>query len=296
MNYTATLISMGQGLCYALVSILFIFLAKKLDDWRTKDFDDDRHIDDGNLAVGLRRAGLYLGIAIGMIGALSGESAGFQTDMLYLLVDGVLITGCLFFARFINDFIMMGNMNNDRECIKVFNLGDGRTATGNTALGMVEAGMYIATGFILNGSMSGSGGSFVQSLGSALLFFVLGQVVLLGFGLVYELITPFHVRDEIKQNNPAAGIGLAGILIALGIILKGSLSGPFNGWINDIVGFFAYTLFGMILLLGFSALVDRFLLPTTNIATEVKEDKNVAALLVVQATIIAVALIISHAI
>lgn len=296
MNYTATLIGMGQGVGYALVSILFIFLAKKLDDWRTKDFDDDRHIDDGNLAVGLRRAGLYLGIAIGMIGALSGESAGFRTDMLYLFVDGVLITGCLFISRFINDFIMMGNMNNDRECVKVFILGDGRTATGNTALGMVEAGMYIATGFILNGSMSGSGGGFVQSLGSALLFFVLGQVVLLGFGLVYEMISPFDVRDEIKQNNPAAGIGLAGILIALGIILKGSLSGPFTGWLNDIVGFLVYTLFGMILLLGFTALVDRFLLPTTNIATEIKEDKNVAALVLVQATIIAVALIISHAI
>ena len=98
MDFTATLNSMGQGLCYALVSILFIFLAKKLDDWRTKDFDDDRHIDDGNLAVGLRRAGLYLGIAIGMIGALSGDSAGFRADMRYLLIDGVIITGCLFFS------------------------------------------------------------------------------------------------------------------------------------------------------------------------------------------------------
>jgi hypothetical protein len=37
-------------------------------------------------------------------------------------------------------------------------------------------------------------------------------------------------------------------------------------------------------------------LPTTNIATEIKEDKNVAALVLVQATIIAVALIIAHAI
>ena len=110
---------------------------------------------------------------------------------------------------------MMGRMNNDRECIKVFILRDGRTAVGNSALGMVEAGMYIATGFILNGSMSGGGGSFSQSLASALLFFVLGQVVLLAFGLVYETITPFHVRDEIRQNNLAAGIGLAGILVAL---------------------------------------------------------------------------------
>lgn len=296
MDFSATFLNMVQGLCYALVSIVFIFLAKRLDDWRTKDFDDDRHIDDGNVAVGLRRAGLYLGIAIGMLGALSGGSDGFVADMCYLFVDGILITGCLFLSRFINDFIMMGNMNNDKECVKVFILGDGRTAVGNTALGMVEAGMYIATGFILNGSISGGGGSFWQSIASALLFFILGQGVLLVFGLIYEIITPFHVKDEIKQNNPAAGIGLAGVLVALGIILKGSLSGPFTGWVNDITGFFIYTIFGMILLLGFSALVDRYLLPTTDIATEIEEDKNVAALVVVQATIIAIALIIAHAI
>ncbi len=297
MSFTATLINMGQGLCYALVSIVFIFMAKRLDDWRTTDFDDDRHIDDGNLAVGLRRTGLYLGLAIGMTGALSGGSSGFWSDILYLLADGILITGCLFLSRFINDFVMMGHISNDQECIKEFILEDGRTTTGNTALGIVEAGMYIATGFILNGSISGGGGSFSQSLGSALLFFVLGQVMLLIFGLVYEMVTPFNVRDEIKQNNPAAGIGLAGILVALGIILKASLSGPFTGWRNDIVGFFVYTLFGMILLLGLSALVERLLLPSaTNIATEIKEDKNVAALVVIHATIIAVALIIAHAI
>lgn len=296
MSYAATLNSMVQGLCYAMVSILFIFLAKLLDDRRTKDFDDDRHIDDGNVAVGLRRAGLYLGIAIGMAGALSGGSAGFRTDILYLMVDGIVITGCLFLSRFINDSIMMRHLKNDRECVKEFILDDGRTIVGNTALGMVEAGMYIATGFILNGSMAGSGGSFEQSLISVLLFFVLGQGVLLAFGLIYDIITPFNVRDEIKQNNLAAGIGLAGTLVALGIILKGSLSGPFIGWGSDIAGFFVYTVFGMALLLVFSALVDRFLLPTTNIATEIKEDKNVAALVLVQATVIALALIIANAV
>lgn len=295
ISYTAILMSMGQGVCYALVSILFIFLAKLLDDWRTKGFNDDQHIDDGNVAVGLRRAGLYLGIAIGMVGALSGDSAGFLTDLLYLLADGAVVIVCLFVARFINDFIMLRHINNDEQCVKVFVLEDGRTVTGNSAVGIVEAGMYIATGFILNGSMSGTGGSFLQSLGSGLLFFVLGQVVLLAFGLVYELSTSFNVREEIKQNNPAAGIGLAGILVALSIILKGSLSGPFTGWVTDITGFLIYTALGMILLLVFNAVVGRFLLPTTKIGVEVTEDKNVAALVLVQAAVIAVALIIAHA-
>ncbi|WDP91377.1 MAG: DUF350 domain-containing protein [Desulfobacter sp.] len=296
MTITDTFINLVQGTCFALVGILFIFLAKRLDDWRTKDFDDDRHIDDGNVAVGLRRAGLYLGLAIAMAGALSGGSSGFWLDIFHLLVDGLLIIGLLFSSRFINDLIMMGHMDNDAECIREFSLPDGRTVSGNTALGMVEAGMYMATGFILNGSLSGGGGTFFQSLFSAIIFFVLGQIVLLVFGLLYELVTPFNVRDEIKKNNLAAGIGLGGILIAMGIILMSCLAGPFTGWASDLGGFALYTVFGMVLLLGFRSLVDRVLLPTTNLATEIKTDQNVAALVVVESAIIAVAVIIAYAI
>lgn len=296
MNITEILTGLGQGFCFSLVGVFFIFLAKRLDDWRTRDFDDDRHIDDGNVAVGLRRGGLYLGIAIAMSGALSGSSNGFFIDLIQLTVDGLIIIGFLFSSRFLNDFIMMGHMDNDAECVKEFTHADGRKTTGNAALGMVEASMYIATGFILNGSLSGSGGNFFQSLVSAVLFFIMGQMVLLLFGFVYELVTPFNVREEIKKNNLAAGIGLGGILIALGIILMSSLSGPFTGWFNDLAGFAIYTVFGMVLLLVFRSLMDRVLLPTTNLATEIKEDQNVAALIVVESAIVAVAIIIAYAI
>jgi uncharacterized membrane protein YjfL (UPF0719 family) len=293
MNITPILTGISQGFVYAVTCTLFIWLVKQVDDWRTKDFDDDRHIDDGNVAVGLRRAGLYLGIAIALSGALSGTSGGFFQNLIQLIVDGLIITGFLFSSRFLNDYIMMGHLNNDAECIKEFTLADGRKVTGNTALGMVEASMYIATGFILKGSLTGEGGTFFQSLVSAVLFFILGQIALLAFGLIYELITPFNVRQEIKQNNLAAGIGLGGILIALGIILMGSISGPFTGWTNDIAGFGIYTVYGMAMLLIFRSVIDRILLPTTTLAIEIKEDRNVAALIVVESAIAAVAVIIA---
>ncbi|MCP4024347.1 MAG: DUF350 domain-containing protein [Desulfobacteraceae bacterium] len=293
MNLAATLANFGQGFVYVIICVLFIWLAKSLDDFRTKEFDDDVHIDDGNKAVGFRRAGLYLGIAIALSGALAGESKGFWTDTLFLTIDGFIIIGCMFSCRFINDFIMLGHIDNDKECIKEFSHDDGKKEIGNTAVGIVEACMYIATGFILNGSISGTGGSFLQALFSAILFFILGQLALLLFGLLYEVITPFHVRDEIKNNNPAAGIGLGGVLIALGIVLKGSISGPFTGWSNDIISFALYTVFGMVMLLLFRMIIDRVLLPTTKVAVEVEQDKNVAALIVVQSAVNAVAIVIA---
>ena len=295
MEIATTLTGLGQGVIHVIIGIFFIWLVKRIDDWRTKDFDDDIHIDDGNLAVGLRRSGLYLGIAIALSGAMTGTSKGFFIDSIQLFIDGLIITGFMFSCRFINDYMMLGNIDNDAECIKEFTDAKGNTIVGNTAVGMVEAGMYIATGFILNGSVAGTSGSFVLGIASAILFFVLGQLALLIFGLVYELVTPFNVRLEIKQNNLAAGIGLGGILIALGIILRASIAGPFTGWANDIISFGIYAAFGIILLLIFRVVADKLLLPTTNIATEIKEDKNVAALLVVQSAVIAVAIIIAFA-
>ena len=282
-----------QGTIYVLAGIFFIWLAKTVDDWRTRDFDDDDHIDNGNLAVGLRRGGLYLGVALGLTGALDGSSSGFFLDLVHLILDGFIIIGLLFSTRFINDFVMLGHVSNDQECIRKFTLEDGRTVTGNTAVGLVEAGMYLATGFILKGSLSGGGGTFLQSIASALLFFILGQAALLLFGFFYELVTPFNVRDEIKKNNPAAGLGLGGILVALGIILMSSVSGPFTGWANDLTGFLVYTGYGIVMLLVFRAVIDRVLLPTTNLAIEIREDRNVAALVVVESAIAAVAMIIA---
>ncbi len=284
---------LGQALLYVIAGIFFIWLAKRIDDWRTKDFDDDVHIDDGNIAVGLRCSGLYLGIAIALCGIVSGASKGFWLDIIQVIVDGMIVIGFMFSSRFINDFIMLGHIDNDAECIKSFSRPDGSETKGNTAVGIVEAAMYIATGFIIYGSISGDGGSFFQGILSTIVFFIIGQITLLVLGLVYELITPFNVRNEIKANNPAAGIGLGGSIIALGIILMASISGPFTGWRADIAGFTIYAVFGIIMLMLFRTIIGRLLLPTTNIAIEVEEDRNVAALLVVESAVIAVSIIIA---
>jgi len=279
---SANFVGFGKGFVFVLISILTIWIAKFMADLRTVEFDDDAHIDNGNLAVGLRRAGLYLGIAIALSASIGGDSQSFLLDLIILGTDAVLILICLFASRFINDKIMLGHINNDQECMR-----------GNSAVGAVEACMYIATGFVINGSLSGLSHSLIESILSTTLFFVLGQFVLLVFGYLYEVITPFNVRDEIKNGNLAAGIGLGGILVALGIILRASIEGPFTGWVSDIINFGIYAVYGIIMLLIFRTLIDRILLPTTKLTVEITEDKNVAALMVTESAIIAVAIIIA---
>lgn len=283
MQLSALFTSFGHGLVYTAITFLFIVFAKIIDDKRTTGFDDDYEIQEkSNKAVGFRRTGLYIAYAIAFAGTLSGQSAGFANDIFALLIDGVLITICLFACRTVNDRVMLPKIKNDEEVLK-----------GNMAVGLAECGMYIATGFVLNGSFTGTSENIMTGVASAMVFFVIGQAALLLCGLCYEIITPFNVRNEIEKGNAAAGTALAGMLIALGVILRSSIAGPSMDWASDFLSFGLYTAYGIVLLLAFRKAIDKFLLPNTSLAVEVERDQNVAALSLTQAGIIAVAIIIS---
>ncbi len=282
MKFDAIFANLGQGVVFALITFLFIVAAKKIADLRTKDIDDDYEIQEkSNTAVGFRRTGLYLAYAIAFSGTLGGATNGFVNDLATLVIDGVIITVCLFACRTLNDRVMLKGIDNDAEALQ-----------GNTAVGLSECGMYIATGFVLSGAFSGMSDSIGAGVLSAVVFFIVGQAALLLCGLCYEIITPYNIRDEIKKGNAAAGTALAGMLIALGIILRASIAGSSAGWLADFVSFALYTLFGIVLLLIFRKAIDWFLLPDTSIAVEVERDRNVAALALTEAGVIAVAIVI----
>ncbi len=273
----------GLGAVYAVITLFFIVIAKKIADKRTVAIDDDYEIrEKSNAAIGFRRSGLYLAYAIAFAGTLSGSGAGFAADMLALWVDGVVITVCLFACRTLNDRVMLAGIDNDKEA-----------GQGNTAVGLAECGMYIATGFVLNGAFTGTSDNIILGLISAIVFFILGQAALLLCGYCYEIISPFHVKAEIKKGNVAAGVALAGVIVALGIILRGSIAGSSMGWAADMISFALYTVYGIVLLFLFKKAIEWLFLPRAFIATEVVRDQNVAALVVTQAGMIAIAVIIS---
>jgi len=279
MEYQKLMVLFGQGLAYISIAFVFLLVTKKLADLRTRQIDDDHEVvENSNLAIGLRRTGLFLACAIALSGSLAGEAAGFAEGLIGFAVDSVLILICLFACRKINDAIMLAHIDNDDQAKQQ-----------NTAVGMVELGMYMATGFILNGSFSGADADPVSGIVSALAFFVLGQAALLGIGLLYEVSTGYNVREEIEGGNPAAGTSLAGILVAYGIVLRASIAGPSAGWSQDLISFGLYGLYGLVVLFVFNRLIDWLMLPGGSLDTEVARDRNTAAALLAKAALVALA-------
>lgn len=271
-----------QNGVFVLIAVVFTFVAKIIADKRTTKFNDDYEIEENsNIAIGLRRAGLYLGIFIGLAGALAGGSKGFIPDLKEFALDGVIVLIVMFIVRAINDAIILKGINNDDECQK-----------GNIAVGLAELGNYIAVGFILNGAFTGEGGGFA----SALVFVGLGEIALLIIFMIYQKMTKFDVVMQCLRNNAAAGVAVAGNLIALGLVLRASIAGPFVSWKQDIVSFLISAVCGIVGLIFLRILVDKIFLPHTNLETEIQRDQNVAALCVTESLVIGSAIILSVAI
>lgn len=276
-----TLFALLQNCAHAAVVVALLWVAKKIAD-RLTSFNDDAQIEDAsNFAVALRRAGLYLGVAIAVTGALSGTSQGFLLDLQALALDGLATIVLMFAAYWITDKVILSGIDDDQELL-----------SGNTAVGIVSCANYVATGLILHGAFSGEGGGVL----SALVFFVLGEILLMFGYLYYGAVIRVDLTKEISSGNTSAALALASFIVPMGLILKASIAGPFVSWSSDLGAFGVSAIFGVFLLGALAKVVDWLFLPNTDFHTEIVRDKNSAALGLTVGTMIALALVISSVI
>ncbi|MGH7504301.1 MAG: DUF350 domain-containing protein, partial [Longimicrobiales bacterium] len=128
------------------IAFLWMWIVKRVFDLRDRSADVAIQ-EEGNIALGLRRAGLYLGITLGLIGAIRGPTAGFQADLIDLFLDGATLTVLILIATWVNDKLLLPRIDNL-----------GALRAGNLAVGFVELAMFVATGLIAMGAYTGVGG------------------------------------------------------------------------------------------------------------------------------------------
>lgn len=253
-----------------------LFVVKKAADAMTR-FDDDAAVErDRNLAVALRRFGLYVGICIALTGILKGGIS--KTDLLLFLTDAAVVAVIFFVAQFFNDYVIIPGVRNNDLIMQ-----------GNAPTGLIEAGSFIATGILLNGAFSGEQGGIV----SAVIFFSLGQAMMAAAIWIHQKIYRFDVANCCKEKNMAAGVAVAGLLVAYSMILRSSISGDFIGWPESLGSFFISAATGMICLIIFEKIASVIFLPKTSISEDIKNG-NTASIVLVQGIVIALSIIISR--
>ena len=247
-----------------LVLFFALFVVGKWIDNLVTAHEIDRELTQrDNPALAISTAGYYLGIAIIFIGASLGPSYGLEMDL--LLVGGYTAGGIvlLLLSRWINDKLILRGFSTQRELI------DDR----NPGTGVVLFGSYVASALIVAGSVHGQGGG----PHTALAFYALGQVALIAFTYLYDLLTPYSLLQEIEQDNFAAGIGFAGALIAIGILIMRAVSGDFESWAVNLASLGWNVLLVFVYLVGLRVFFDKIVIPDDDLNFEIVRDRNVGA-------------------
>jgi len=280
LDITAIGRSMGVSAALVLATIAFLFVLKWIDD-RITPFDDNAEIRERqNLALALRRAGLYLGFVIALAGSIVGSGAGFRRDLLTFAADAGVILLALLIAQLLNGRLMLGGV---RE-------SDGLRQR-NVAVGLVEFGQYIATGLILNGAINGEG-----RLGSAIMFAAVGQFALLLAFWLYRAMAGYDPIRQIREGNAAAGMAVGARLLGIGVVLWASITGDSTNLATDLTAFGIWFVFGFALLAAANWLADLLFLPELTVRQAVVDQRNLAGVVKVSGVTLAAAIAVAAAV
>lgn len=241
-----------------------VFLIAKWFKDAAADYDvQEQLIKHDNPAIAIAIAGYYLGVVIVFAGAYLGPSLGLIQDL--LAVGGYSILGIflLNLSRLINDRIILRHFSVRKELLEDRNLG----------VGAVLFASYVASGLIVGGSVHGQGGS----IWTALVFYALGQVALILFTTIYDWVVPYALHKELEAGNSAAGVGYAGGLIAIGLIVMNAVAGNFISWTDNLQRLGIHLSVIVVYLLLVRLFFDKVVIPKAELNREIAEDRNMAA-------------------
>lgn len=247
-----------------------------------------------NFAFALSNIGYYVGLLITIGSVIIGPSYGLLTDILDILAFGFLAIILLNISSFVNDKLILRKFSVSKEIIVDRNAGTG----------VVHAANYIASGLIIFGAVYGEAinffpdskiGFLLSGVLLALIFWGVGQLVLLLTSFVYNMILPYDIHDQIEKDNVAVGVGYAGAIVAIAILISHAVAGDFYSWTEHFIKIGIEILIGFLLLPLIRLFTDKVLLPGENITDEIvnQEHPNVGAALIEAFAYISGAMIIT---
>ena len=282
-----------RGLVYVGIGLVILGVGKLVQDLLTPYRINDQLRTKDNVALALSITGYYLGIVIVFVGAvyqpfglIVDEGLGFTEDywedVLEVFLTSLAGIAVLNVARIAVDRLVLYRFSTEKEIIEDKNAGTGA----------VEAGVYVAVGLVIAGSISGEGGGPETSLA----FAALGLLTLVLYTLFYQLTTAFNVHDEIERDNVAVGVALAANLLAIGIVVLKAVFGDFVNWEEALASFFTFAVFGFVLLLAMRLVVDFAMFPRVKVADELAIDRNLGVAFIQGSVVVGASLILFFAI
>jgi uncharacterized membrane protein YjfL (UPF0719 family) len=260
-------VSLSEVVFIVVAALVLLALARWVLQWSFGATLHSLLTEHDNLAVGLAVVGYLFGIMWTIKILLGTPSQGFWPDVL-----GVLLYGGLGIVLLI--LVAMGSC-------RLFLGGHVREqlAAHNVAAAIVIAGVSVATSLTYSGALDGEGGGFWILL----LFFLLGQVALLAITYLFRWLTGYDDVHEITTGNVAAALALAGLLVAVGVVVGRAAAGTYTGLLHSLASFIVALLVVVAFYPVRQLVVQSLILGGpihwrgTLLDKEIAQDKNIAA-------------------
>ncbi len=262
MTYIDTILT---TLVYLGSSFALFFIGKYVYQLIHRYNVKDELVEKDNLAFALAHTGYFIGLILSIGGIMMGETAGILMDLLYIGVYGMIALILLNLSIIINDKIILRKFSVKKEI----------TVDQNSGTGVIEGASAIATGLIIMGSVYGEGGG----IDTVLIYWVVGQALLILTAYVYNWITPFDIYEHIEKDNVAVGVGMAGAIIAIGNLIRNGLMHDFESWDLTAEYIAIDAGIGLVFLPIARFVADKILLPGRNLTDELinQEKPNIGA-------------------
>ena len=166
-----------------------------------------------NFAFAIAHTGYFIGLLIAIGSAIVGPSHGIIIDIIDIVVYGSLAIVLLNVSTIINDKLILTKFDVRKEIIDDQNEGTGA----------IEGASAISAGLIIYGSVSGETDDLIFGIITSLVFWAVGQLIMIVTAKVYNLITAYDVHEHIEKDNVAVGVGFAGALMAIVNLIRFSL-------------------------------------------------------------------------
>ena len=229
-------------------------------------------VEKDNFAFSFAYVGYFIGLLLAIGSAVLGESGGLWIDLMDIGVYGALAIILLNLSIIINDKIILRRFSVKKEILDDQNIG----------MGIIEGAIAIATGLIILGAIHGEGYGDGGPIITAILYWILGMVLMFVTSLVYNAITPYDIHEHIEKDNIAVGIGFAGAMIAIANLIRFALMHDFEDWIITLEDVGIDVAIGLAFLPLARFLTDKILLPGQNLTDEIvnQERPNCGAALI----------------
>lgn len=209
-----------------------------------------------NAALAIALVGYNFGIVIALAAVLEKEGSTWLDQLLYLASYGAGVILLMLAGAWVSDRLILKRCDCAREVVEEQNVG----------AASAEAGAHIANGLILSTALGGQSGSWLVGL----VCWLVGLSVLVLVSALYPRVTNYNVFREIcKRNNPAAGVALAGLLIATGNVVRVAFAPEFQNWAESFTQYLLVLGFCLGALALIRWLADMVLVPGVKISDEI---------------------------